>query len=160
MAVDNPGRRRQHGRNATERGFEPLRLRAIQPFQILDPVAVGGGGDFLETRDLGFAGGDNQLADAGVRDAMLAAIGIEALAAGDAAAPLQAANRVIEPAMDDFAVARRGLETDRVGAFEDEHAMAGKRQRPSRRETQDARPDHDAVNLVHHISWAKDSCRI
>jgi len=84
----------------------------------------------------------------------------EALAAGDAAAPLQAANRVIEPAMDDFAVARRGLETDRVGTFEDEHAMAGKRQRPSHRETHDTRPDDDALNLVHHISWAEDSCRI
>src|SRR4029077_8300243 len=106
-------------------------------FQIVDSVALGGSDDFFETRNLGFAGGDNQLADPGVRDAMLAAIGIQALAAGDAAAPLQAANRVIEPAMDDFAVARRGLETDCVGAFEDEHAMAGKRQRPSHPETDD-----------------------
>jgi hypothetical protein len=77
-----------------ERGFESAAPAPGPAIQIVDPVAASGGGDFLEARDLGFAGGDNQLADPGVRNAMLAAIGIEALAAGDAAAPL-AANRVI-----------------------------------------------------------------
>jgi hypothetical protein len=49
---------------------------------------------------------------------------------------------------------------DEVGAFEDEHAMAGERQRPSHRETHDTRPDHDALNLVHYISSAESSGRI
>src|SRR5438552_18863593 len=87
-----------------------------------------------------------------MRDPVLAAIGIEPVAPFNATPRLQAADRVIEPAMDDFAVARRGLEPDRVGLLEHEHLYARQRERPSHRETDDAGPDHDAFNFFHYIS--------
>jgi hypothetical protein len=106
MAVDDAGRRGQQGGGAAQRWFEPLRLRGIQPLQIIDAVAARGGGDFFEPGELFLAAGDDQLPELGMRNPVLAAVGIKPLAAGNAAARLQAARRVIEPGMDDLAVAR------------------------------------------------------
>src|ERR1700745_2897454 len=86
---------------------------------------------------------------------MLAAIGVEAPSPSDAAARLQATCRVIESRMDDFAVARGGLETDRVSAFEDNHLISNQRQRPGRGKAPDTRPDHHAFNLVHSVPSQK-----
>ena len=51
--------------------------------------------------------------------------------------------------MDDLAVARGGLEADRVGAFEDDDLVPGQRQRPRRRQPDDPGADHDRFDLVH-----------
>ena len=123
-----------------------------QPFQILDPVAASRGGDLLETGYLRLAGRHNQLAQPGMRDPVLAAIAVEPMAPFYTAARLQAAEGVIEPAMDDFAVARRSLEPDRVGLLENEHLDACQCERPSHRQADDAGSDHDALNLVHQLS--------
>ena len=106
VAVDDPGQRRQQRRDAVEFGFETLRLGLAQPFEIGDTVGARRGRDLFDPRDLGLAGGDDQLAEPGMRHAVLAAIGVEGLAAGDAAGRLHAALRIVEAAMDDLAVAR------------------------------------------------------
>ena len=51
--------------------------------------------------------------------------------------------------MDDLAVARGGLEADRVGAFEDDDLMPGQRQRARRRQPDDPGADHDRFDLIH-----------
>ena len=51
--------------------------------------------------------------------------------------------------MDDLAVARGGLEADRVGAFEDDDLVARQRQRARRRQPDDPGADHDRFDLVH-----------
>jgi len=91
---------------------------------------------------------------------MLAAISVEPLASGNATVRLQAACRVVEPAMDNLTIARRGFEPGCVGAFEDEHAIAGKSERPCYRKPYDAGPDNHTFNLVHPISAASSSGRI
>src|SRR5256885_17068633 len=108
--------------------LHPLCLRRAEPFEIVDAVGARRRLDLLDPRDLLLAGRDDQLAERGVRHAMLTAIGVEPLASFDAAARLQTPLWVVEPAMDDLAVARGGLETDRIGAFEDDDLMPGQRQ--------------------------------
>jgi hypothetical protein len=56
--------------------------------------------------------------------------------------------------MDNLAVARGGLETDRIGALEDEHLVPGQGERPSRCKADHPGTDHHAFNLVHRIPLA------
>src|ERR1051326_579284 len=83
-----------------------------------------------------------------MRDAVLSAIGVEPFAAFDAAARLQAPLRIIEPSMDHRAVARRGLEPDRVGAFENDDLLPGERQGARRGETDNPGANDDCFDLV------------
>jgi hypothetical protein len=83
-----------------------------------------------------------------MRDSMLAAIGVKALAPGDTAACLQAAGRIIKPTMNDLAVARRGLKPDRIGTFKDKYTVPRQRESPGRRKPDHPGTDHDAFNLV------------
>ena len=91
--------------------------------------------------------------------AMLAAIGIETLAAGDAARRLQAAGRIIEAAVDDLAVARGGLGADPVGAFEDDDLVPLQREGPRRRQADHPGPDDDRFDLFHRLSQWRDDTR-
>jgi hypothetical protein len=88
MAVDDPGRRRQQGGDAAQRRFEPLCLRRGQPLQIVDSICAGRIGYALDARDLALLGGNDQFADLLMRDAMLAAIGVQTLTPRDTAARL------------------------------------------------------------------------
>src|SRR5271169_5279399 len=106
-------------------------------------------GDLFQSRNLILLGGDDQLAQLSMWNPVLAAIGIEPLAPGDATCRLEAASRVVDPAVDDFAVARGGLEPDRPGALQHKHLAAGERQCPCRREPDHSGADHDAFDLVH-----------
>src|SRR4030095_3589503 len=106
-----------------EFGLHPLRFRCAEPFEIVDPVGARRRVDLLDPGDLLLAGRDDQLADLGVRHAALTAIGVEPFAPLDAARRLEAPLWIVEAAMDHLAVARGGLETDRVGAFEDDDLM-------------------------------------
>src|ERR1700731_2820928 len=81
--------------------------------------------------------------------AMLTAIGIEPLAPRDAAARLQAALWIIQPAMDHLAVARGGLEPNRVGAFEDDDLTPSQGQGARRGEADHPGADHDPFDFVH-----------
>src|SRR5437016_912609 len=129
--------------------LHPLCFGCAEPFEIVDPIRASRRLDLLDPGDLLLAGGDDQLADRGMRHAMLTAIGVEPLAPLDAAARLEAPFRVIEPAMDDLAVARGGLETDRVGAFEDDDLMPGQGQGARRGEPDDPGADHHRFDFVH-----------
>src|SRR5438445_161920 len=110
------------------------------------------GVDLCVPRDLGCVGGDDQLAERSMGHAMLAAIGIEALAAGDAARRLQAAGRIIEAAVDNLAVARGSLGADSVGAFEDDDLVPLQREGPRRRQADHPGPDDDRFDLVHRLT--------
>ena len=85
-----------------------------------------------------------------IRHAMLGAIGIEHVAALDAEARLQTAVGIMQPGMDDFAVARRGLGAELARRFENQYFMPGARQRARHGEADDARPDHDAFDGIAH----------
>lgn len=50
--------------------------------------------------------------------------------------------------MDDFAVARRGLASDAIGRFEDEHLAAGQRKGAGNGKPDDAGSRDDAFHLL------------
>jgi hypothetical protein len=119
--------------------------------QIIYAIGTGSVRDPLDPSDPAFFDSDDQLANLRVRDPVRAAIGVKALAPGDATARLQASGRIIESSVNDLAVARRSLEPDRVGTLEDENPVSSKRKRPTRRETDHPGAHHNAFNFVHHI---------
>ena len=83
-----------------------------------------------------------------MRDPVLAAIGVRALAPNDTAACLQAAGRILKPTMNDLAVVRRGLEPDRMGTFKDKYGAPRQRESPGRRKPDHACTDYHAFDLV------------
>ena len=139
----------QQSGNATQRRFEPLRLARREPLQIIDAVRPGRVGDTFDADDLTLFSSYDQIANLGMRDSMLAAIGVKALAPGDTAACLQAAGRIIKPTMNYLAVARRGLKPDRKSAFKDKYIVPRQRESASRRKPDHPCTDHYALNLVH-----------
>src|ERR1051326_7527218 len=149
MAVDDAGRGRQQSRDAVEFGLHALRLWRREPFEIVDAIGARRGLDLLDAGDLVVAGRDDQFPEPGMRDAVLSAIGVEPFAAFAAAARLQAPLRIIEPAMDHLAVARRGLEPDRVGAFENDDLLPGARQGARRGATDNPGANDDCFDLAH-----------
>src|SRR3954452_1553705 len=113
---------------------------------------------FSGRRGFRLLGRDDQLSEPRVRHAVLGAIGVETLAAGDAGGGLEAAGGGVEAAMDDLAVARGGLEADRIGAFEHDDLVPGQRQRARRGQPDDPGADHDRFDLIHRsASWDWDS---
>ena len=113
------------------------------------PLARAAAAILSSAGKLRLVGGDDDLAEPRVRDAVVAAIGVEPPAALDAGRRLQTVLRIIDAAVDDLAVARRGLEPDRPGAVEDEHLAAGERQSPRRGKPDHPGADHDAFDFVH-----------
>ncbi len=149
VAVDDPGRRRQEGRDAVQFRLEAPRLRRVEAFEIIDAIDARRVRNPVERRKLRLAGGDDDLAELRVREPMLAAIGVEATAALDAGRRLQAVLGIVDAAVDDLAVARRGLETDGPGALDDHHFTACQRQCPRRGETDHPGADDHAFDFVH-----------
>ena len=70
-----------------QRGFEPLGRRRAQPLEVVDAIRLSRFGNAFEARDFGLFCGDDQLADLGMRNPVLATIRVEALSPGDTAAP-------------------------------------------------------------------------
>ena len=103
-------------------------------------------------------GRDDQLAAIAVRDAVIPAVSIERPLAADAHPRHQAARLVVDAGVDHLAVAGGRHRADRLGRLQQDHLAAGLRQPPRHRETDHARTDNDALNLVHsrlqaHRSW-------
>src|SRR5437588_9894841 len=101
-------------------GLHALRLRGAEPFKIVDAINARVGVDLLDPGDFLFAGRDDQFAELRVRHPMLPAIGVKPLAPFDTAACLQTPFRIVEPPMNDLAVSRGSLKSDRVSALEDD----------------------------------------
>ena len=86
VAVDDAGRGREQRAAVQNTSGSSSRDRGrLQPFEIGHAVGRGLGADLLERRLLGLGGGDDQLAAAPVRHAVLGAVGVELVLAGDAA---------------------------------------------------------------------------
>ena len=76
----------------------------------------------------------------------------KAMTALDAGDRLEAACRVIEPAVDHLAVARGCLETDRVGLFEDDDLFPGERQRARHGKSDHPGSDNHRLDFVHRLA--------
>src|SRR5215475_2415404 len=84
-----------------------------------------------------------------MRHAMIAAVIVKSCTALDASDRLQATLRIIESAVNDLAVARRRLESDRVGLFENDDFMPGQREGARDRQSDDPGANDDRFDLVH-----------
>ena len=149
MAVDDAGGRRQQRRIAIQRRLQCAGLRAGKGPEIVDAIGLGMRPDRLQL--LGFAGRgrDDQLAAIAVWDAVIPAILVERALAAHAHPGHQAARLVIDAGVDHLAVAGGGHRADRLGRLQQDHLPARLRQPPRHRETDHARTDNDALNLVH-----------
>ena len=85
VAVDDAGGRREQRRGAEHLGLQRRDGSRLQPLQVVDAVRRRLGADGFERRFLRRVGGDDELAAARVRHAVLGAIGVQAVLAGDAA---------------------------------------------------------------------------
>jgi hypothetical protein len=150
VAVDDPGRRREEGAAAEELGLERAGLVAADPFEVVDAVLLGLAPHAFEDRYLFFFAGDGELSDSRVRHAARGAIRIEPVASLDAEPRLEAAFWIMQPRMDHFAVARRGLGADPALLLEHHDLVPGERQRPRHGEADHARADHDAFDRFAH----------
>jgi hypothetical protein len=92
---------------------------------------------------------DDQLAGAGMGDAVVLAIGVEPLAAIDAKPGLQAVRGIIEARMDDFRIARTRLRADRTGLFDHHHLAPGDGERPGDGEADDTGSGDNTVDALH-----------
>jgi hypothetical protein len=140
-------------------GLDALRLRGAEPLEVVDAIGACADVDLLDAGDFLFAGGDDQFAEPGMRNAVPLAIGVEPLAPFDTAARLQTPLRIVEPTMNDLAVARGSLKSDRVSALEDDDLVPGERQRARRGEADDPGADDDRFDFVHPNARASCSLR-
>src|SRR5271166_3441169 len=127
MAIDDTGRWRKQCGDAVQFRFEPPRLGSIETFDIVNAIGEGCGGNLLEGRNLRVIGSNDDFAHARVSDAVVAAIGVEPPAppaALDAGRRFQTLSWVVDAAVDDLAVARRGLGADWPGAVEHHNLVA------------------------------------
>ena len=95
--------------------------------------------------------GDDELAAIVVVHAACLAIGIQRAIAGHAEARLETARRVVEPGVDDAAVARRGDGAGVGFGLEQQHFAARQRQRARDRESDDACANDHAFDLIRHV---------
>ena len=103
MAVDDAGRGRQQRREQRSSGSSAQRLaRASSQSRSVDAVGGGLRPDGREAGDLRLVGGDDQLAEAAVRDAALAAIVVEQLPCPATQAAPSGCRRVVDAGVDDL----------------------------------------------------------
>src|SRR6185312_13149486 len=113
------------------------------------------GADRLQPLRVLRRGRNNQLAAIAMRDAVIGAVTVERLLAGNAHPRHLASSLVIDSGVDHFAVSRRGHGADAFGGFQYDHFAPGHGQPPGYRETHDPRADDDAFDPVH--AWSEAS---
>lgn len=147
MAVDNAGRRRQHGRRTRKLRLQRLRVSGIEPDQIGDAARRGVGGQGVEAVLLGRAGRYDQLAACPMGHTGLAGERIEALLAVDAQAGPQASRRIIEAGVDDLARPAARFAAHAVMAFEQKDLVTREGQGARSREPDDAATHDDGLDI-------------
>src|ERR1700722_18112170 len=149
VAVDNAGRGRQQRTLHGQRGLESARLLAAEPDEIGDPVGLGLGFKRGELVDLSPVRRHQELAASLVRNAELLAECVQHRFAVDAEPRLVEPWRIIDPGMDDFAVARTNPGANSALLFDDDHLPPSPSERPRHGEPDDTRSDDETFNRLH-----------
>ena len=149
VTVDDAGRGRKQRAVRPQRRLERAGLRAAEAEEVVDAVRLRLCLERRKLGDLALVGGDDQLAAAPVRHAVLAAEAVKHRLALDAQPSLGKAGRVIDPSVDDFAVARAHPRPDGVFRLDDDDLAASPRQRARDRETDNTGADNEAFDCVH-----------
>ena len=152
VAVDDAGRGRVQCGDGGERGLHRPRLVAADQPRIGNAIGQRLRMQRFERCDLALLHRHDELAAAPVRHAMRFAIGIQRLAPFDAQPRFQRAARVVQPGVDDLAVARAGARADAFGLVDDDDLMAGLRELARDGQADDARADDEGINAFHERS--------
>ena len=155
VAVDDAGGRRSERGDAGECRFQLAHGVAVEQFELAGAAGQGVAADLLEPADLAVAGGDDQLAAAVVGDRAGHTVGVQGIATGDAQPRLEAARRVVEAGVDDFAVATADAGAECILGLQDKYFAAGERERPSAGQSDHAGADHYAIEplTAHNVNW-------
>src|SRR5207244_3403515 len=102
----------------------------IEHGHVLDAVLERLGVDRLELGNIGVLGDDEQLAELAMGNAVRGAIGVKQTARTRTVQGLLAAGRIVEPGVNDLAVARRRAGADAGSSLRHDHVVAA--QRPMR----------------------------
>ena len=151
VGVENAGRRRVQRRDAMQCRLHHPRRGAIQPADVLDPVAPGPVLEGAQRRQFDFAGGDDELAAAFMADAVPRQVVVEALAAAATEPRLQAVRRVVDPGVDDFGIARTDLAAEGGVGLDDDHLATGPGQAAGDRQADDPGADDDTLDPFSHV---------
>ena len=144
VAVNDTGFRRDHRRDAGERGFELLRLLRGDDRNPFHAVRHRLCMDGLEAGNLARLRGDDELAALAVRHAVRGGERVERPPAGRTVPGAQRAARIIKAGVNDLAVARGYAGADGVGRFRDNHLVTGKREGAGH-----GKPDHPCPGHEH-----------
>jgi hypothetical protein len=152
VTVDDAARWRQQRTRAVQRWFKRQRLGTAQQPQVIDAVGRALFHQPAEVWQVGRARCDHQLAAAPVRHALRAAVVVQQRLAAHAQLRLQAASGVVQPRVDDLAVARRDARADAVRRLDDDDLAPSQRQLARDRQADDAGADDGHFYLIHHCS--------
>ena len=147
MAVDDARRGRQQADMAGERRLQPRQIGAFEQREVFDAIGFGAGFDRQNLRALRLVGGDENLAAAPERHAMIFAEAIEHLPSLDAGPRLQRSRRIIEAGMDDLAVARGYAAADAALRLDDDDLASGHGERAADGEPDHTGADDDAIDI-------------
>ena len=130
-------------------GFERARVLAAEPYEIADSIGLGLSLKRGEPVDLSWVHRDQKLAASLVRNAELLAECVQHRFAVDAEPRLVEPWRIIDPGMDDFAVARTNPGANSALLFDDDHLPPSPSERPRHGEPDDTRSDDETFNRLH-----------
>ena len=130
MAVDNAGRRRQQRGDAIQCRFKTLRLRGAEPFDIIDAI---GAGCAIFSSD-GISRSSAATISSGACGTVIMTMGVQprAMPTRHLSRRFKTARRVVDPAMDDLAVAGSLQSRSSRRAQHPGDLVAGHRQCPRR----------------------------
>ena len=141
MAVDDPRLGRVKRGDAEQRGLHPHRIGGIEHGHVLDAVLERLGVDRLELGNIGVLGDDEQLAELAMGNAVRGAIGVKQTARARTLQGLLAAGRIVEPGVNDLAVARRRAGADAGSSLRHDDVVAAQR-----RLARDRKPHHPSAD--------------
>ena len=149
MAVDDAGGRREQGGIAVQRRLQGPRGFAGEGLQIEHAIGLGMGPDRLQLQGFLRRGCNDEFAAIAMRNAVIGAVLVKRLLAADAHPRHQAAGRIVDAGVDDFAVARGGNRADPLRRLQNDDLAAGLGQPTGDGETDHAGTDNDTLNFVH-----------
>ena len=127
------------------------RAASRQQLQIVDAIGFGMRPDRLQFFGFARCRRDDQLSAIAMGNAVARAILVKLAFTAYAHPRHQAAGLVIDAGMDHLAVPRGGDRADALSRFQHDHFATGLGEAPRDRQTDHARPNYDALNLVHFL---------
>ena len=155
VAVHDAGGRRPHRGQAVQLGLQGAGLLTREQAQVVHAAGLGALHEGGQGVALGRGGGHDELAAALVRHGALLGVGVQQVAPAHTKPCFQRTGRVVQPGVDDLAVARAHTGADGGLALQHHHLAARQGQGPRHGQAHHAGSDHQHVHgfdcLAHRV---------